>query len=186
MEIRFTNQWTMTKDLFYEYRKEFFHVIPFARRMTIGLFAVFWAVVGFAYLDRMVILSVILFIFSIFCIISVFKGYLWTAWMEYINLHAAHRGDPHFEIRFFEDHIENDTQNSKNTIFYEKITKILQTKRLIILIVTFLQTVKPGKAKAFSPVTSAIVLLKEAFNEKELADFKFFIKQKCPIIEDIY
>lgn len=173
----------MTKDLFYEYQKKFFQVTPFFRRVTTALFAVFWTVVGFAYLDRMVILSIVLFIFSLLCIVSVFKGYLWTAWMEYINLHAAHRGDPRFEVRFFEDHIENDTQNSKSTLSYEKITQILQTKRLIILIVTILQTAKQGKTKAFSPAISAIVLLKEAFNEKELADFKFFIKQKCPAVK---
>lgn len=166
MEPFFENHIKMTGKLLEEFVRETYRVVNKKLR-TISLimfiiylfFAMFTFVfAGFSFSTYVFSL---LFLSAIFSFIF-YKGYLFKLRENQKNLEALHGELPDTTIKFYEDNFENITNRSSVTIEYSRITEVLETENLFIIMIE-----KQG-----------VILLKQGFVIGEFYDFKTFIENK--------
>jgi len=166
MDLLFENQTQTTKKLLEEFTKETYYAFNKKTRIVclIMFIVEFFAfILGFIYsgFNFSMRLSFLLFL-SVFFLFFYFKGYVFKLQENRKSLESIHGELPHTINKFYEVNIETITNRSNLTFEYNKITNVLETENLFIIML--------GKKGVF--------LSKRGFTVGEFSDFKKFIENK--------
>lgn len=165
LETIFENRTRLTKEVMNEFGKESFSVFGKKYRIFVFIMAVISLLfaITFIIIDGFSWLVFFFILFAGFFLFMFFKAYLFRLKENYKNLTALHGEVPENLIKFYEDRFESITARSNISIEYSKITKLIETENLFILMIE-----KQG-----------IILLKNGFTTGNFDSFKSFIKEKC-------
>ncbi len=164
MEIQYENKITLTKDVFYE-------SVKVAYDKPFNIIAIIWAVVlAFIALLEFIIGNYIYFSILIMLVIFVlfYKNILYKI---YSNNHFKQKtllngGDLMQETISFAEKIHITSSNKSESFFdYSQITRIYETKHLVILRISR---------------TLDVILDKSNFTIGDIENFEKFIPLKCP------
>lgn len=166
MDLLFENQTQTTKKLLEEFSKEAYYAFNKKTRMICLIMLV---VETFAFVLRFVSsgfnfsmqLFFLLFLAGFF-LFFYFKGYIFKLQENLKILESIHGELPHAINKFYEVNIETITDHSNLTFEYNKITNVLETENLFIIMI--------GK--------QGVYLSKKGFTVGNFSDFKNFIENK--------
>lgn len=165
MELLFENKTTVTKEIFNDFGKKTFKVY----HKTYRFFAILGCIVGlllsilFFIIDGLSISSVFTLVCSILFLFLFFKAYIIRSASSYKNFKLLNGESPQITFSFYQEKIEIISSISTLSLEYIKITKILETNKLIILMI--------GK--------QGLILYKSGFTVGNTDTFRSFIIEKC-------
>lgn len=166
MDLLFENQTQTTKKLLEEFTKESYYAFNKKTRMVcLIMFIVeaFAFILGFVYFGFNFSMQLFFLLFlAVFFLFFYFKGYVFKLQENLKSLESIHGELPHAINKFYEVNIETITNRSNLTFEYNKITNVLETENLFIIML--------GKKGVF--------LSKRGFTVGEFSDFKKFIENK--------
>lgn len=164
MEKLFEINTIITDQIIKEYSQELYklnktsHILDLLCSIATLLGSIICLIAG--YYDMLFIMLA----FFIFFMFLLFKGYILLERKEIKSFISSYRQLPQLNYEFYNDNIIRTSPITIQTVYYNQITKIVETKNLYLLIMSNI---------------GVMTIDKEAFSIGDVNDFKTFIESKC-------
>ena len=168
MKKEFTCEFVLDRPLYYEYAAGLARSYKKLQYVYAAVFAAFFAVLAAAYFRASLTASLVCTLIAALCAASIAFGDRFTARMNFSRLLYLHGGEPQISVSFDAQRISNSARVAHGTIAYRQINRILETKRLLILVI---EDVRQGH--------KGVIVAKAALHGGTVEELKRFLKARC-------
>ena len=168
--VLFDNKFILTKKLHSQYCREAFKKSRFRLKLTSAVLCVIFLLLGLLFLLflRMPKLSIVFFVFSVYFFVFIFRGYVFSDWINYRNFQRNYGKVIVMLLEFTPVQVKVKVNSTSFSFSYNTISGAYETDDIIILLLSGKGMVEQGQ-----------VVYKNGFkNNKTVREFKEFINDK--------